>query len=473
MFTLFKSISVRTLTATTALCALAMPTLALDLTVSEGKLIQLPGKAKTVFVANPLIASYQAPTADKLFVFGNIAGQTNLYVLDAKGKVIFDEQIKVQHNVDALNEQIATLYPESRVEAISNRGELILKGSVPSPDMANQVVELARSYMRPLPTQTTSASSGGSNAGAQSASDEDLEPVNQLTVTLPNQVNIRVRIAEVSRNVTTKLGLRPGDDFIGFDASQPAIWSHAGNEVASLDLTTAIDKVLGVDIGSHSILLDALAREGAAKLLAEPNLTALSGEKASFLAGGEFPVPVSQTLTGQVLLDYKQFGVLLNITPTVLSDQRISLKIQPEVSSLDNNSGFRFNGLTVPAVSVRRTETTIELASGDSFMLGGLLMSDENNNVSKYPFLGDIPVLGALFRSTGFERKETELVIIAEAYVVKPSREDQLTLPTDNFTPYSDLERLLNLSWREETTLPPLRINDDQPRLLGDNGFYY
>ena len=471
MFSLFKSNAIRNLTATIALGALAQPALALDLTVSEGKLIQLPGKAKTVFVANPLIASYQAPTADKLFIFGNIAGQTNLYVLDAKGKVIFDEQIKVQHNIEALNEQVATLYPEARVEALSNRGELILKGSVPSPDIANQVVELARSYMRPLPTQVTSAASGG-DAG-QAATGEDLEPVNQMTVTLPNQVNIRVRIAEVSRNVTTKLGLRPGDDFIGFEASQPALWSHAGNEVASLDLTKALDKVLGVDIGSHSILLDALAREGAAKLLAEPNLTALSGEKASFLAGGEFPVPVSQTLTGQVLLDYKQFGVLLNITPTVLSDQRISLKIQPEVSSLDNNSGFRFNGLTVPAISVRRTETTIELASGDSFMLGGLLMSDENNNVSKYPFLGDIPVLGALFRSTGFERKETELVIIAEAYVVQPSREEQLTLPTDNFTPYSDLERLLNLTWREETALPPLRIDDDQPRLLGDNGFYY
>jgi pilus assembly protein CpaC len=454
--------------------------LALELSISEGYLINLPSKATTIFIANPSIASYQVPAADKIFIFGRQAGNTNLYALDTNGSVIFSDQIKVQHNTTELNAQIAELYPQARVEAISNNGQLLLKGTVPSAIMATAVIELARSYM-------VSAENEGSNAGEQKNASNDasnavLEPINQLAVTLPNQVNIRVRIAEVSRTVTTQLGLHPGENFLGM---QNTNWSQPSVGSSSMDVNQAVGKVIGVDIfgslnkifglklNSHSIMLDALAKEGAAKLLAEPNLTAMSGETATFMAGGEFPIPVSLTQNGQVVIEYKQYGVLLNITPTVLSDRRISLKIEPEVSSLDLLSAQTFNGLSVPAIKARRAKTTVELASGESFMLAGLLMNDESNSVSKFPFLGDIPVLGALFRSTNYNRNETELVIIAEAYVVEPSRDKNLALPTDFYTPYSDLERLFNVSWQQNDVVPSLSVNDKQPRLLGDNGFYY
>ncbi|PAJ72549.1 hypothetical protein CJF42_20570 [Pseudoalteromonas sp. NBT06-2] len=438
---------------------------AVDITVSEGTLIQLKTKAKTIFVANPEIANYQIPTSDKIFIFGLKPGITNLYALDAKGNVIFEDKIKVQHNTVDLNSQINTLYPQARVEAISNNGQLLLKGTVPTALIAANVMELAKSYLV-----------------VNTDNQKMLEPINQLSVTLPNQVNIRVKIAEVSRSVTTKLGLHPGDDMLGV---KNMAWAQHTNETSSIDLNGMMKDIVGVDIAgsmnkifglklnSHSIMLDALAKEGAAKLLAEPNLTSLSGETASFLAGGEYPLPVSQNQNGQILVEYKKYGVLLNITPTVLSDQRISLKIQPEVSSLDVASGFSLSGLNIPGIKVNRAETTVELASGESFMLAGLLMQDENNTVNKFPFLGDIPVLGALFRSTGFERKETELVIIAEAYVVKPSKDKNYTLPTENYMPYSDLERLFNVSWQSKENMPALQIDEDQPRLLGDNGFYY
>lgn len=443
-----------------SLLLLSQSVFAVDITVSEGTLIQLKTKAKTIFVANPEIANYQVPASNKIFIFGLKPGVTNLYALDIKGNVIFEDKIKVQHNTIDLNSQINTLYPQARVEVISNNGQLLLKGTVPTALIAANIMELANSYLVV-------------NAD---------KPINQLSVTLPNQVNIRVKIAEVSRSVTTKLGLHPGDDMLGI---KNMAWAQHTNETSSIDLNDMMKDVVGVDIAgsinkifglklnSHSIMLDALAKEGAAKLLAEPNLTSLSGETASFLAGGEYPLPVSQNQNGQILVEYKKYGVLLNITPTVLSDQRISLKIQPEVSSLDVTSGFALSGLNIPGIKVNRAETTVELASGESFMLAGLLMQDENNTVNKFPFLGDIPVLGALFRSTGFERKETELVIIAEAYVVKPSKDKNYTLPTENYMPYSDLERLFNVSWQSKESMPELQVNEDQPRLLGDNGFYY
>ncbi|NRA72409.1 MAG: type II and III secretion system protein family protein [Gammaproteobacteria bacterium] len=446
---------------------LSQSTLALTLTVNEGRLIQLPGKAKTVFVANEKIANYQIPAADKIFVLGKRAGSTNLYVLDARGRVIYEDKLRVQHDVKELSDQINQMYPDARITPLSNNGQLILRGTVSTPIIANNILELAGSYMSNI---------------RYDQNNDIVGLINQLTVTLPNQVNIRVRIAEVSRQVTTALGLR-GDN--GFAGMQTNAWSVGGDKISSLNVNSALKKVIGSDIAgtinkifglklnSHSIMLDALAQEGAAKLLAEPNLTALSGETATFLAGGEFPIPVSANALGQVLVTYKKYGVQLNITPTVLSDRRISLQIEPEVSSLDANGGVSMNGITIPGIKVRRTKTTIELASGESFMLAGLLTNDETNNISKFPFLGDIPVLGALFRSTGFNRKETELVIIAEAYIVEPSRSDQLSLPTDHILPLSDLERLLNINWQHSDQTLPLIISDDKPRLLGDNGFYY
>ena len=195
-------------------------------------------------------------------------------------------------------------------------------------------------------------------------------------------------------------------------------------------------KILGLDMLGT---LDLLENDGVVTTLAEPNLTALSGETASFLAGGEFPIPISQSL-GAVTIEYKQYGVGLAFTPIVLADGRISMRVRPEVSQLSDAGSVTLNGFTVPALTTRRAETTVELGSGQSFMIAGLLQNSNTNNIEKAPFLGDIPVLGALFRSTKFQRNETELVIIVTPYLVRPVS-GQLATPTDGYRAPDDIQR--------------------------------
>jgi pilus assembly protein CpaC len=197
-------------------------------------------------------------------------------------------------------------------------------------------------------------------------------------------------------------------------------------------------KILGLDVLGT---LDLLEKDGVITTLAEPNLTALSGETASFLAGGEFPIPISQSL-GSVTIEYKQYGVGLAFTPIVLADGRISMRVRPEVSQLSEAGSVNLNGYTVPALTTRRAETTVELGSGQSFMIAGLLQNSNTNSVEKAPFLGDIPVLGSLFRSTKFQRDETELVIIVTPYLVKPSSV-QLATPADGYRAPNDAQREL------------------------------
>ena len=198
-------------------------------------------------------------------------------------------------------------------------------------------------------------------------------------------------------------------------------------------------KLLGVDIAGA---LDLAEADGLVTTLAQPNLTALSGETASFLAGGEIPIPISQSL-GQVSIEYKQYGVSLAFTPTVLADGRISMRVRPEVSQLTSAGSVQINGFTVPGLTTRRAETTVELGSGQSFMIGGLLQNTHNNSVDKAPGLGDLPILGSLFRSNSFRRNETELVIVITPYLVKPVSANQIALPTDGYRAATDVQRLL------------------------------
>jgi pilus assembly protein CpaC len=199
----------------------------------------------------------------------------------------------------------------------------------------------------------------------------------------------------------------------------------------------AAGKLFGLDILST---LDLAETDGLVTTLAEPNLTALSGETASFLAGGEFPIPISQSL-GSVSIEYKQYGVSLAFTPIVLADGRISMRVRPEVSELSDAGSVKLNNFTVPALTTRRAETTVELGSGQSFMIAGLLKNNNNNNIDKAPFLGDLPIIGALFRSTKFRRQETELVIVVTPYLVRPVS-GRMALPTDGYRAPTDPERV-------------------------------
>jgi pilus assembly protein CpaC len=267
--------------------------------------------------------------------------------------------------------------------------------------------------------------------------------VSRIRTATPLQVNLKVRIAEVNRSALKEFGINLlGAGAGGFSISQgegiflPTAGSTSDEEDDN-DAGRIIRGVLGTTLGlrKNVLGLDLIGRlnlaetDGLVNTLAEPNLTALSGETASFLAGGEFPVPIPQS-QGAVTIEYKQYGVGLAFTPVVLADGRISMRVRPEVSELSNQGSIKLGDFSIPALTTRRAETTVELGSGQSFMIAGLIRNSQTNDINKAPFLGDLPILGALFRSTSYRRQETELVIIVTPYLVKPSSR-QLALPND------------------------------------------
>jgi pilus assembly protein CpaC len=300
---------------------------------------------------------------------------------------------------------------------------VLLTGTVASPEDAEEARRLTQAYVG-----------------------DGTQVVSRLRSATPLQVNLRVKIAEVNRTLLKEVGmnlLSQGDSTGGFNFGISSGGSNnpititpgtngAPDKVNIAQATGSVlfgsGKLFGVDLLGALQLAET---DGMVTTLAEPNLTALSGETSSFLAGGEFPVPISQSL-GAVTIEYKQYGVGLAFTPIVLADGRISLRVRPEVSELSNEGSIRLNGFEVPALVTRRAETTVELGSGQSMMIAGLLRNANTNSVDKAPFLGDLPILGALFRSTRYRRAETELVIIVTPYLVRPVS-TQLALPTDGY----------------------------------------
>ena len=299
--------------------------------------------------------------------------------------------------------------------------------------------------------------------------------ISRLRTATPLQVNLRVRFAEVSRSLVRQLGvnLTTVDSTNGFrfgigqgrTAGIPTFnpsyidpttgqrisppvgvgrtsGPDGGNVVTSIATGAtlgAFGRFLGLDIGSA---LDLAETQGLLTTLSEPNLTALSGETAEFLAGGEFPIPLSQGL-GTTTIEYKKYGVSLAYTPTVLANGRISIRVRPEVSELSSQGAVTINGFTIPALTVRRAETTVELGSGQSFMIAGLMSNNANNTIDKIPGAGDVPILGALFRSTEFRRGQTELVIVVTPYLVRPVNDSEIVLPTDGFQAPGAVEQFL------------------------------
>lgn len=393
--------------------AVAAPAATLGLEVRQGRLIRLERPAASVFVADPEIADVQAHSATLVYVFGRRAGKTTILAVDEGEELIFSSAVEVRHPLSRINELIAGLGLGEAVSVASIDGGVMLSGSVGDPKTAEDVRELVAAFLG-----------------------ESELVVNRLRIDAPTQVNLRVRVAEMSREVTRLFGIRWdgalsfGDFALGFgtgrmlDSADRVLGSFANGDVS----------VTGV--------IDALEREGLVSVLAEPNLTALSGETASFLAGGEFPVPVGRD-NNEIQIEFKQFGVSLSFTPTVMNRNRISLRVRPEVSDLSDNGSIKLGDLIIPALATRRAETTVELGSGQSFAIGGLISNSTRNNVEKLPGLGDLPILGTLFRSSNFRRSESELVIIVTPYLVAPRNVADLALPTDGFRPSSQLELIL------------------------------
>ena len=370
-----------------------------EIDVSNGLLIQLPADAASVFVADPTIADVQTPAASRVFLFGKKPGRTALFALSSSGAPLLSTKVEVRFPQEELQARIRAEAGDSPVTLSYTANGAVLHGTVSD--------QAAAQHLRDVASATLGSG---------------VPLVNQLQVAGAIQVNLRVRVAEVSRSVSRQLGF---DWSTIFSAGSFAFGLETGRftTAGATLIGNGINGVFGTVASQHanaSAVLDAMANEGLITMLAEPNLTAISGATANFLAGGELPIPVPQAL-GVTSIEYKQYGVSINFTPTVLSTNRISMKVRPEVSAIDTTNSISLNNVTVPALTSRAAETQVELASGQSFAIAGLIQNNVTNNIEKLPWLGDIPVLGALFRSSQFQRNQTELVIVVTPYIVQPT----------------------------------------------------
>ena len=426
----------------------------LVLSIGRGQLVTVGGTMTDVFVADDKIADVQVKSNRQLYVFGKAGGETTVYASNAKGDVIWSANIRVGSNIDSVDQMLHVAMPDAKV-TVSTMGSntFLLTGTVAAPEDAAEAQRLVSAFV-------------GKEANV----------VTRLKMATPLQVNLHVKFAEVSRTLVRDIGMNwtTGDASSGFQfgvsqgrsfsstfrpgtvtgvGNQPKIWvpdlANPG-KMMEIDATTVsgvatgttlagAGKLLGMDVLGA---LDMGEQAGLVTTLSEPNLTALSGETADFLAGGEYPIPISQVL-GTTSIEYKRFGVSLSYTPTVLANGRISMRVRPEVSELSSQGAITVNGFQVPALTVRRTETTVELGSGQSMMIAGLMSNGAQNTLKKLPGAGDLPIVGALFRSTNFRKGETELVIVVTPYLVQPVNANEIKLPTDGFQSPNIAEQIL------------------------------
>ena len=425
----------------------------ITLDAGTGRVIQLSGGAASVFAADPKVAEVHPASPTSLFIFGVAPGRTTVAALSTGGAPIaqYDVVVRPSHyGAGEAEAAVARVLPGASVHVETLQNGLAITGQVKTAGDADRVVQIVRGY---LPTGQTID--------------------NRLSVASSIQVNLRVRIAEMSRNLVRQLGVNwEALGTIGRIGAFPALTFNANKDTAAAIVAATNPLGLGVNFTG---LIDALAQDELVHILAQPNLTAISGEPASFLVGGEFPIPVAQQ-NNQVTIEFKQFGVSLAFIPTVESDGQIMLKVRPEVSQLSNQNAVTLTAgnstFVVPSLTVRRAETTIQLGSGESFAIAGLLQDSTNASNSGVPVAGDVPILGALFRSDKFQRNETELVIVVTPYVVRPvANPALLRLPTDGYQPPSDLERILLLRQSARQTSDPGASSQPPPHIPGNAGF--
>ena len=447
----------------------------ITLSIGNGQLVNVPGKMTDVFVANDAVADVQVKAPNQFYLFGKSGGTTTVYASNSAGDVIWSANVSVGSNLSSVDSMLRLAMPEAKIGVSTmGSGTFLLTGTVAAPEDAAEAERLVQAYVG-----------------------EGANVISRLTMATPLQVNLRVRFAEVSRTLVREIGtnimtrdttggfkfgisrgrpsetLTPSDiaNFPVLDASSlynlpagslslpynpitgqfvnpNALPSFPG--LAGATTLGLAGKLAGIDISSA---LDLGERIGLVTTLSQPNLTALSGETAEFLAGGEFPIPISQGL-GATSIEYRKYGVSLSYTPTVLANGRISLRVRPEVSELSSQGAVTLGGFQVPALTIRRAETTIELGSGQSFMIAGLMSNTSQNSIDKTPGAGDLPILGSLFRSTNYRRGESELVIVVTPYLVNPVNDSDIKLPTDGYSAPNEIQRLIGNMESSKTSIP-------------------
>jgi pilus assembly protein CpaC len=441
--------------------SLTSPSRTVTISIGRGELVTVPGRMADVFVADDKVADVQVKSTNQFYVFGKAGGETTVYASNAKGDVVWSANIRVGNNIDSIDQMLHLAMPDARVNVATMNNTVLLTGSVGAPEDAAEAERLVKAFVG-----------------------DKTNVISRLRMATPLQVSLHVKFAEVSRSLVRQIGVNlttiDGSGGIKFGVGQGrsigstfttdprlpfgvgtsstsgftydptkitdqnplGVVEKPGSSVTATAMGTTfagMGKLLGLDLLGA---LDAGETIGLVTTLSEPNLTAISGETAEFLAGGEYPIPVSQGL-GTTSIEYKKYGVSLAYTPTVLANGRISIRVRPEVSELSSTGALKLDSVEIPALTVRRAETTVELGSGQSFMIAGLLQNGAQNTLTKMPGAGDIPILGSLFRSTSYKKGETELVIVVTPYLVNPVNANDIKLPTDGFQSPNDIQRLL------------------------------
>ncbi|MDO9369312.1 MAG: type II and III secretion system protein family protein [Sphingopyxis sp.] len=433
----------------------------IDLSVGRGRLISLPASMSDVFVADDKVADVQVRSGRQLYIFGKAPGETSIYATDASGRVVYSTVARVGNNIETIDQMLSLAMPEASISANTMNGFVLLTGTVQSPDDVAEAELLVQAFVG-----------------------EGTKVLSRLRTATPLQVNLQVRIAEVNRTLVKEISgnilTRDKDGVLGNGFLGGIFGGRTAGTITDVPYPTAVfpgstvprpyDPVTGQPVnsaimstaygfnspsGTRSLAgagrlfgLDLMAsldmgeRSGMVVTLAQPNLTAISGETADFLAGGEFPIPIPGNLAGTTI-EYRKYGVSLAYTPTVMSNGRISLRVRPEVSELSTEGAIEMEGFQIPALTIRRAETTVELGSGESFMIAGLMNNRSIGAIDKMPGLGDVPLLGMLFKSDSFRRGETELVIVVTPYLVQPVSANDIKLPTDAYQNSNDISRLL------------------------------
>lgn len=399
----------------------------IDVEINKGTSVRLATPASSVAIADPEIADVQVISPRMLYVNGRGIGETSIIAVDSRDNVILERTVNVTHNLSRLRRAAAEISPDSTLEASSTDNAIILKGKAESPIIAEKMQRLASSFLR----------------------GENQSVINMIDTSSSDQVMLKVRIVEVARSELKRFGinwenvLTSGNFIFGLAQGRDVI-DGAGSFTRNTRGDTSLNISSRTGSANINTVIDALETDGLATVLAEPNLTTRSGQPASFLAGGEYPIPVPGD-DGTVTIEYRQFGVSLQFTPIVMSKDKIALTVLPEVSALSDEhaiTGGQFGD--IPSLSTRRASTTVDLGSGQTFAVAGLLRSDQSSSADATPFLGDIPLLGALFRSSAYQNQQTELVILVTPYIVKPIDDPaQVATPIDGYVPPTEAERIL------------------------------
>ena len=400
----------------------------LELTAGKSKVLDLPVAIKRASLANPEVADTVVLSPTQIYLTGKTTGVTNLTLWNESGKMMGMYDVVIAPDLTRLKENLhKTLPDEKDILVTSDHDHITLSGTASNAINLTRALSMAEAY---APKKI----------------------VNALQVGGVQQVMLEVRVAEMSRELIRRLGVNftevgPDQFAVSVLANLTTLAAFAnpgagvGGPTVATGLSQAINGIFGFKTGNITWtgFIDALKEENLVKVLAKPTLVALNGQEAAFLAGGEFPIPVPQAF-GLVTIQFKKFGVGLVFTPNIMNSKHISMNVAPEVSELDFSNAIRTQGFTVPAISTRRAATTIELADGQSFAIGGLMRDNVRETVKKVPFLGEIPILGTLFRSSSFQKNESELLIIVTPRLVKPLDLTAQTLPTDYFIEPNDFE---------------------------------